>query len=34
MPLRRRISIIAASAVAVAVAIAILISYFAVRSRC
>ena len=33
MPLRRRISIIAASAVAVSVAIAILISYFAVRSR-
>jgi len=33
MPLRRRISIIAASAVAVAVAIAVLISYFAVRDQ-
>jgi two-component system sensor histidine kinase MprB len=33
MPLRRRISIIAASAVAVAVAIAVVISYFAVRDQ-
>ncbi len=33
MPLRRRISIVAASSVAAAVAIAILISYFAVRDQ-
>ncbi len=33
MPLRRRISLVAAATVAVAVAIAILISYFAVRNR-
>ena len=33
MPLRRRISLVAAATVAVAVAIAVLISYFAVRDQ-